>query len=108
MCADMNRICRTPSAVTSRCKRTIFCNSLLQGVITMAVDGRMESTYQLRVRQDLRSRAGKVCRSRERRKLGNVGELLLEWAFEQLKAAGSTERLLKYKIRPTGRASKQP
>jgi len=25
----------------------------------------------------------------------------LEWAFEQLKVAGSTERLLQYRIRPT-------
>jgi hypothetical protein len=40
--------------------------------------------------------------SREQRTLGNVGALLLEWGFEQLKAAGSTARLLKYKIqRPT-------
>lgn len=37
----------------------------------------------------------------EYRKLGNLGELLMEWSFEQLKAAGSTERLLKYKIRST-------
>jgi hypothetical protein len=36
----------------------------------------------------------------EKRKLGNVGEVLLEWGFEQLKAAGSTARLLKCKIRP--------
>lgn len=38
---------------------------------------------------------------RERRSLGNIGATLLEWAFEQLKAAGSTERLLQYKIRPS-------
>jgi hypothetical protein len=43
---------------------------------------------------------------RERRKLGNIGEVLLEWAFEQLKAGGSTERLLTYKIRPPGDRSK--
>jgi hypothetical protein len=35
----------------------------------------------------------------DRRKLGNVGETLLEWAWEQLKVAGSIERLLKFKIR---------
>jgi len=34
----------------------------------------------------------------EQRSLGNVGALLLEWGFEQLKAAGSTDRLLKQKI----------
>jgi hypothetical protein len=38
---------------------------------------------------------------RERRSLGNIGATLLEWAFEQLKTAGSTERLLQYKIRPS-------
>ncbi len=32
---------------------------------------------------------------------GNVGEVILEWGFEQLKAAGSIDRLLKYKIRPS-------
>ena len=37
--------------------------------------------------------------AREKRTLGNIGEVILEWAFEQLKIAGSTERLLKYKIR---------
>jgi len=34
----------------------------------------------------------------EQRSLGNVGALLLEWGFEQLKAAGSTDRLLKQKF----------
>ena len=38
--------------------------------------------------------------AREKRTLANFGAVLLEWAFEQLKAAGSTERLLKYKMRP--------
>jgi hypothetical protein len=33
---------------------------------------------------------------KERRKLGNVGEVLLEWAWEQLQAAGSIDRLLKF------------
>jgi hypothetical protein len=31
----------------------------------------------------------------EKRTLGNFGAVILEWAFEQLKLAGSTERLLK-------------
>jgi hypothetical protein len=39
--------------------------------------------------------------ARERRSLGNIGATLLEWAFEQLKVAGSTERLLQYRIRPS-------
>ena len=41
--------------------------------------------------------------NRERRSLGNIGATLLEWAFEQLKGAGSTERLLQYRIRPAVR-----
>ena len=35
----------------------------------------------------------------EKRSLANFGAILLEWAFEQFQAVGSTERLLKYKIR---------
>lgn len=36
--------------------------------------------------------------NKERRKLGNVGEVLLEWAWAQLQAAGSIDRLLKFKV----------
>lgn len=36
---------------------------------------------------------------RERRTFGNLGAVLLEWALEQLKTAGSVDRLLKYGIR---------
>ena len=36
--------------------------------------------------------------AKEHRKLGNLGEVILEWAFEQLKKAGSVDRLLKYRI----------
>ena len=39
--------------------------------------------------------------TREKRKLGNVGEVLLEWACEQLRTAGSIDRLLKYRIEPS-------
>jgi hypothetical protein len=53
----------------------------------------------LRVRQALRLELEEFA-TREKRKLGNVGEIILEWGFEQLKAAGSIDRLLKYKIRP--------
>jgi hypothetical protein len=52
----------------------------------------------LRVRQALRMELEEFA-MREKRKLGNVGEIILEWGFEQLKAAGSIDRLLKYKIR---------
>jgi hypothetical protein len=52
----------------------------------------------LRVRQALRNELEEFA-AREKRKLGNVGEIILEWGFEQLRAAGSIDRLLKYKIR---------
>jgi hypothetical protein len=61
--------------------------------------GEWKAQLSLRVRQALRSEL-EECAAREKRKLGNLGELILEWGFEQLKAAGSSERLLKYKIRP--------
>jgi len=52
------------------------------------------------VRQALRTELEEFA-AREKRKLGNVSEILLEWSFEQLKAAGSVDRLLKFKIRPS-------
>ena len=42
------------------------------------------------------------CAAVEKRTLANFGQVILEWAFEQFKVAGSTERLLKYKLRPSG------
>ena len=69
--------------------------------------GEWKAQISLRVRQALRSELEEFA-ARERRKLGNITELILEWAFEQLKAAGSTERLLKYKIRPATRQQKGP
>ncbi len=63
--------------------------------------GEWKAPLSLRVRQALRVEL-EAFASREKRTLGNIGELILEWAFEQLKTAGSTERLLKYKIRPSG------
>jgi hypothetical protein len=67
--------------------------------------GEWKAQISLRVRQALRTELEEFA-ARERRKLGNITELILEWAFEQLKAAGSTERLLKYKIRPPTRQQK--
>jgi hypothetical protein len=61
--------------------------------------GEWKAQISVRVRQALRAELEEFA-AREKRKLGNIGEVILEWAFEQLKAAGSTERLLKYKIRP--------
>jgi len=68
--------------------------------------GEWKAQISLRVRQALRSELEELA-SRERRKLGNITELILEWGFEQLKAAGSTERLLKYKIRDSAPRSKR-
>ena len=59
--------------------------------------GDWKAPLSLRVRQALRAELEEFA-ARERRTLGNVGELILEWGFEQLKAAGSTERLLKSRI----------
>ena len=61
--------------------------------------GEWKAYLGLRVRQALRTGMEEFA-AREKRKLGNVGEVLLEWGFEQLQAAGSIDRLLKYRIRP--------
>jgi hypothetical protein len=60
--------------------------------------GEWTAQISLRVRQNLRREMEQFA-DKERRKLGNVGEVLLEWAWEQLRAAGSIDRLLKFKIR---------
>jgi hypothetical protein len=60
--------------------------------------GEWKAQISLRVRQDLRRDLEEFA-DKERRKLGNVGETLLEWAWEQLQVAGSIDRLLKFKIR---------
>jgi len=59
--------------------------------------GEWKAQLSLRVRQDLR-RDMEAFAEREKRKLGNLGEQLVEWAFEQLKVAGSLDRLLKYQL----------
>jgi hypothetical protein len=63
--------------------------------------GEWKIQVSVRVSQSLRAELEKYA-AKERRSLGNFGAVILEWAFEQLKIAGSTERLLKYKIRPPG------
>lgn len=63
--------------------------------------GEWRIQVSVRVSPALRAELEKYA-AKERRSLGNFGAVILEWAFEQLKAAGSTERLLKYKIRPQG------
>lgn len=59
--------------------------------------GEWKAPISLRVRQDLR-RDLEDFALKERRTLGNVGEVLLEWGWEQLKIAGSIDRLLKFRI----------
>jgi hypothetical protein len=55
--------------------------------------GEWKAPLSLRVRQALRAELEELA-LRERRRLGNLCELLLEWGVEQLKAAGSMDRLL--------------
>ena len=59
--------------------------------------GQWKAPLSLRVREALRVELEQYA-AREKRTLGNIGELIVEWGFEQLKIAGSTERLLKQKI----------
>jgi hypothetical protein len=67
--------------------------------------GEWKAQISVRVPQALRIEMEQFA-ARERRTLGNLGELLIEWSFAQLKVAGSTERLLKVSLTP--RAGKQP
>ena len=60
--------------------------------------GEWKVQLNLRVTEALKAEL-EAFAAREKRRLGNVGEILLEWSFEQLKAAGSIDRLLKYKVR---------
>jgi hypothetical protein len=60
--------------------------------------GEWKAQISLRVRQALRTELEEMA-ARERRKLGNLSELVLEWGFERLREAGSTERLLQCRLR---------
>ena len=55
--------------------------------------GEWKAPLSLRVRLNLRKELEEYA-AKERRTLGNLGELLMEWASEQLKTAGSTTKLL--------------
>jgi hypothetical protein len=68
--------------------------------------GEWKAQISLRVRQALRTELEEFA-AREKRKLGNVSEVILEWGFEQLKSAGSIDRLLKYKVRSRTQVPKQ-
>ncbi len=55
--------------------------------------GEWKAPLSLRVRNELRCEL-EVIAKRERRTLGNLGEILIEWATERLREAGGTEELL--------------
>ena len=59
--------------------------------------GEWKAPLSLRVRQALRAELEEFA-SQERRTLGNLAQLLLEWSFEQLKAVGSMDQLLKRNV----------
>ena len=59
--------------------------------------GEWKAPLSLRIPQDLRREMEQFA-AKERRTLGDFGRLLIEWGFEQVKAAGSLDRLLKYQL----------
>jgi len=61
--------------------------------------GEWRVQVSVRVSQEVRSELEKYA-AREKRTLANFGAVLLEWSFEQLKAVGSTDQLLKHNISP--------
>ena len=61
--------------------------------------GEWKAQVSVRVRQELRREMEEFA-YQDRRTLGNVAETLLEWAWEELRAAGSFERLLKLNGKP--------
>jgi hypothetical protein len=67
--------------------------------------GEWKVQISVRVSQALRAELERYAAA-EKRTLANFGAVLLEWAFEQLKAAGSTERLLR--VSNQQRVGKQP
>lgn len=66
--------------------------------------GEWKAQLSVRVRQQLR-RDMEEFAYQDRRKLGNVAETLLEWAWEQLRTAGTIERLLRFSIKAKGTAN---
>jgi hypothetical protein len=58
--------------------------------------GEWKANLSLRISGQLRVQLEELA-TRERRTLGNLGYLLIEWAAEQLQAAGSTTKLLRRK-----------
>jgi hypothetical protein len=58
--------------------------------------GVWKAAVTVRVREELRAELIQFAEG-ERRSLGNLGAILLEWAFKKLKAAGSTTKLFEQK-----------
>ena len=59
--------------------------------------GEWKAQISVRVRQDLRRELEEFAH-KDRRPLSNLVEPLVEWAFEQLKVAGTLEKLLKFQL----------
>jgi hypothetical protein len=55
--------------------------------------GEWKIAVTLRMRGDLRTQMSAFS-EQEKRSFGSLAAILLEWSFEQLKAAGSTTKLL--------------
>jgi hypothetical protein len=65
-----------------------------------------KASITLRIPPTIREELEEVA-AREKRSLGNLGSVLLEWATQQLRAVdGSTERLLKTQIKPSADAKR--
>lgn len=60
--------------------------------------GEWKSQVSFRIEPALRNELQQFA-NQERRSLGNLGAVLIEWSFEQLKSVGSVDRLLKRGIR---------
>lgn len=86
--------------------QSIRCLRRLPHVLKRTM-GEWKAPLSLRVRRDLRAALEEFA-ARDKRTLGNLGEVLLEWSFQQLQVVGSTERLLKYKVRSPDRHPKRP
>jgi hypothetical protein len=69
--------------------------------------GEWKTQLSIRVSQDFR-RAFEAFAEKERRKTSAMADIVLTWAFEQLKAAGSIERLLKYQLGNRGNKTRAP
>jgi hypothetical protein len=96
---------KTHAVSTQRVRSLLWLLSLRD--VLRNVMGEWKAPLSLRVRQQLRTGLEEAA-ARDKRTLGNLGEVLLEWSFQQLQVVGSTERLLKYKVRLPGERRRRP